>query len=421
MRRTLPLLLLLLLGGATTASAAAPDPWVTRALILQHELAGDLGARDAPTVGTHNSFNSPATVGPSLSAQDANQRIGLVDQLELGVRSLELDLHTVLNPAVGAAVPTVCHAQPGGVGCTTEPPFAPVLQPVADWVHLHPDQVVLLYLEDDLGDAAAHDSAAATLDALLGDRIYRPAPAADGCGKLPLDLSRDAIRAAGKSVLIVSDCGPGTGWNRAIFDWSGHFEARPIGFEPFPACGPKPTRAVYDSQLVRFFEDSTLINQGGAALGLLEADDGLTPATLTQMTRCGVDLVGLDQLVPGDPRLEALVWSWARDEPAAIGACAIQRVGSEAPAGRWYARPCAPQRHRAACRTAGGRWLVSRRGTTGGTRARAACRRLNARLAAPRTGYEAQLLKTAMDTAGTGATWLGLRRTSTAWRGTDPR
>ena len=66
--------------------ARAADPaWTQRALALQYELGGDLGFRDAPWVGTHNSFNSTAEMGPTLSAQDSNQRITLVEQ---GMRSL---------------------------------------------------------------------------------------------------------------------------------------------------------------------------------------------------------------------------------------------------------------------------------------------------------------------------------------------
>src|SRR5581483_5712787 len=41
------------------------------------------------------------------------------------------------------------------------------------------------------------------------------------------------------------------------------------------------------------------------------------------MTRCGVNMIGLDQLRPFDPRLTAQVWSWAPTEPSK-GQCAYQ-------------------------------------------------------------------------------------------------
>ena len=53
------------LGQQTTQRAADPE-WVRQALGLQYELSSDVGYRDAPWIGTHNSFNSPAEVGDTL-------------------------------------------------------------------------------------------------------------------------------------------------------------------------------------------------------------------------------------------------------------------------------------------------------------------------------------------------------------------
>jgi hypothetical protein len=54
--------------------------------------------------------------------------------------------------------------------------------------------------------------------------------------------------------------------------------------------------------------------------------------------RCGVDLLGFDQLLPGDGRLDAAVWSWAPGEPRLGGGrrCVVQRPAD----GRWEARRC---------------------------------------------------------------------------------
>src|SRR3712207_2277530 len=41
--------------------------WTDRALPFQAALAGDVGMRDAPWVGTHNSFNSIAEMGTTVS------------------------------------------------------------------------------------------------------------------------------------------------------------------------------------------------------------------------------------------------------------------------------------------------------------------------------------------------------------------
>ncbi|MBV9412234.1 MAG: hypothetical protein JO148_11600, partial [Acidimicrobiia bacterium] len=60
------------------------------------------------------------------------------------------------------------------------------------------------------------------------------------------------------------------------------------------------------------------------------------------------------QLTPQDPRLAALVWSWAQNEPAAgAGSCAYQ--GAD---GRFHAGSCNDTRH-FACVDGNGAWHVT--------------------------------------------------------------
>ena len=59
---------------AAPASASA-EIWTQRALGLQYELASDMPLRNTPWVGTHNSFNSVAEMGPALSPLDSNQKL----------------------------------------------------------------------------------------------------------------------------------------------------------------------------------------------------------------------------------------------------------------------------------------------------------------------------------------------------------
>ena len=165
--------------------------------------------------------------------------------------------------------------------------------------------------------------------------------------------------------------------------------------------------------MVRYFEDSTKVTAGGSVVGATTRDDGITPATAAAMARCGVDLLGLDQLTVGDPRLDALVWSWAPGEPAS-GDCAVQRADA-----RWEAGACSG-RHRAACRAADGSWRLTPRPESR-LNAAPACAAQSAVFAAPRTGYEGQLLRVAMEAAGASETWLGLTRTGESWRALDPR
>ena len=396
---------------AAPASASA-EPWTQHALGLQYELASDVPLRNAPWVGTHNSFNSVAEMGPALSPLDANQKLAIVDQLRLGIRSIELDVHWFPSARTGGFAPVVCHATGEHAGCSVEKTLAEVLREIHGWLGENPDQVLLLYLEDHLDAQEGHDAAAAVLEQELGSAIYRP-PVGGGCAPTPLDLRRNQVRSTGAQVVIVSSCGSGTAWPAQVFDFSRHEETRPRGYRDFPDCGPDFDRATYDNEMVRYFEDSTKVTAGGSVAGASTRDDGITPATAAAMARCGVDLLGLDQLTVGDARLDALVWSWAPGEPGS-GDCAVQRADA-----RWQALAC-NEAHRAACRAADGSWGVTP-SAEAWPDAAGACASQSAVLAAPRTGYEGQLLRVAMEAAGASDAWLGLTRSGDSWRALDVR
>ena len=391
-----------LLGLSPSAFASSDADWARSSLADQYELGSSLPLRNAPWVGTHNSFNSRAEMGPTLSAQDANQQIDLLAQLDQGVRSLELDIHWF--PSVrGGLAPVVCHAAELHVGCSAEKPLAAVLREIDRWLQDNPGQMLLLYLEDHLDNEAGYDAAAADVENVLGARLYRPlvSGAADGsgCAPLPLDVSRDAVRASGAQVIVVSGCGMGSEWPKVAFDWSSsHSEARPRGYRDFPDCGPDYTRADYDGKLIRYFEDSTQLTSGASVAGAADPDDGISAATASAMTRCGVDLFGLDQVAVDDPRFAALVWSWAPGEPRRRPGCVAQS------AGRWYSLRCS-RRLRVACRLADGRWRVPSRLGTHASSPRV-CRRARATWDVPRTGYDAQQLRLAMERVRASRAWV---------------
>src|SRR3954449_654431 len=257
--------------------------WTHRALAFQYALGNGLGLRDAPWVGTHNSFNSIAEMGNTLSDTDSNQQLSLLDQLAIDVRSLELDLHSFAGRQV------VCHARgadEGHAGCSIERGIQDVTSEIGGWLRAHRDQVLLLYLEDHLDGAADHDAATARLLAGLGNVVYRPS--GPGCTELPLSLTRRAVLDAGKQVVIVSGCGEGSAWPGIAFDWSDHVESgSPAGFRDYPDCGPDYKRPTYDANLVRYFEDSTWLSEGVAFAGGEEDDPGITPPIAAAMARCG--------------------------------------------------------------------------------------------------------------------------------------
>jgi hypothetical protein len=390
------------------ARAADARSWTLRALDLQYELGSSLPLRNEPWVYTHNSFNSKAELGQgSLSANDPNQVLSVVGQLDEGVRHLEIDTHlfpSPTDPQVGVEGPVVCHATEEHAGCSGEKSLAAVLGEVHTWLRAHPRQVILLYLESHLDSVAGYDAGAREVQQTLGDVLYRP-PAGGGCAPLPLELTRNQIRAAGKQVLAMGPCGQGTSWPGLVFDETRRVTGSRNGaVRAFPDCGPDFTRAQYDASPVRYYEDSTQVSATTSG-----RRDPITAAIAARMVRCGVDIIGFDQLARGDPRLGALVWSWAPGQPAAGRDCAVQRAD-----GRWEARSCA-EHHRAACRDSTGFWHVPR----GRVPARAAarlCGRPGLVQGVPHTGYEGQRLEASQARAGAGDVWLGHRRRGDGWK-----
>jgi hypothetical protein len=373
--------------------------WAHRAAQLQYGLGNSVPLGDAQWLGTHNSFNTDAD-GVTASHTDNNQQLTLTQQLDGDIRALELDVHFVPGTENGGAdVVRVCHGRGPDqyhAGCTTEPPLSAVLPEIDTWLTAHPGQVILLYLEDELGDPVGYSETVSALDGALvapdgRSLLYRPDPArigSSGCENLPLGVSRDDVRAAGAQVVLVGNCR--SGWSSDVFGWdANHVESGSTpDYKPYPTCDATYAPAVYADHFVRYFEDSTWLS---AAIDPSEtpadADAGaLTPAKVTSMVDCGVNLFGFDQFLPDDGRVAPSIWSWAQDQPnAGAGACAVQRSD-----GRWASADCATPRP-AACRTASDGWVLSAPAPAAG--AAEACRDRGATFSEPRTGPENEQLR----------------------------
>lgn len=366
--------------------------WVHRTAQFQYALSDSLPLRDVQWIGTHNSFNGLAYPF-TISRADSNQQLSLTQQLDIDVRSLELDLHYI--PSIlglfGPKVVTVCHGQGpdvGNLGCTVESSFAKVLPEIATWLNApaNNDEVILLYLEDAVKDSAAYSSILNTLSTVLKrpngtSLVYKPNPAnkaANGCVPLPLGTTRDDVRAAGARVVLVGSCAPG--WSSAVFDWNGvHVESgKTSAYQSFPACDATYGPGVYDTQLVRYFEDTTLVSTLLNPQRPPVDPEALSPAKVEAMTNCGVNLFGFDQLLPEDGRIQSTLWSWAPDEPkVANGSCTEQGVD-----GRWRAAPCSELK-RAACLSAGV-WTVT--AAVPAADAATACQAIGSTFDLPRSG-----------------------------------
>lgn len=384
----------------SAAVDAYQDSWVHRALRLQELLDRSEPLVNSLVPHTHNSSNATAYAA-TVTTFDPNQRYSIFDQLRMDIRGIELDLHWVLGQVVlchGTSVPVgdlVVH-----VGCSIDQPLADGLTEIRDFLAAPGNEkvVILLYLENQLDDdPEAHAQAMADVERILGDLVQRPAAGAEGdCVDAPMDESRQDVLDGGAQIVIVGNCGPGP-WR----DWV--HERGPLWHESgyggsysYPDCvTAERVERDYDADFIRHWEDLTFVS--AMANGEIHH---LEPATVHDMVRCGVDMIGFDRLAPFDGRLEALIWSWAPDEPAheLSASCAFR--GNDA---RFRTDDCAALRA-FACRHGDGAWAVT--DSTGPwSDGDGACRAVGATFDVPPTGWQNHLLGEA---TGGNEVWIAL-------------
>jgi len=354
--------------------AAYRKTWVSKAIVAQQELARSSPLYEAQIAGTHNSFNAssylvpldgkPIEYFPSLTNQDPNQVYSITDQLRMGIRGLEIDLHWV--PSIYGSVATggywvdVCHGQSTAipdtgqsihVGCTTDRSLQNTLAEIRAWLKAHPHQFLLLYLENQLDDnVQGHNLAASLIKQAFGHLVYRPPGSlkAGDCAQMPYGKSEAAMARGGHRVLLVGNCGPGNAWNHWVFTrgdkWNEGGNPTTYGAKD---CAADTKARESHSVFRRWYEESPFLE---AVMG---ATQTLTPHALRQMVRCGVNLTGIDQLMPSDGRLKAFIWSWAPGQPGVRRGCAYQ--GTD---GRFHAGSCQAKRH-AACVGPHDKWHVT--------------------------------------------------------------
>ena len=418
--------------------------WVHKALALQRSLDEAAPLWDEQLPHTHNTFNSSAytlphdgrvpSYYPTLTNQDPNQAYSITDQLRMDVRAIEIDVHWVPSPFAaqhlqdhpdtGGYWVTMCHGdgeQPAPpapavhVGCTDDRPFEDGIAEFRAWLDANPNDFVLLYLENQLfGDPTAHAIAASIVDTGLGDLVYRP-PAGGGCTTMPYGTSAATIKAANNGharVLIVGNCGPGgSPWNSLVFSrgnaWIEGGDPSAYFDDPDPThdspCRQDQGARLARSSFRRVYEDSTFVS----AMVSGEDNAPFSPEKTALMVRCGVNIIGMDQLTPQDPRLTALVWSWAAGQPAANGGpCAYE--GGDA---RFRNGNCERQRT-FACVDAARTWHVTAAKGEWEQGFRA-CQQSGWTFAVPVNGFQGDQLAKARPSGA--EVWLDYRQTSAGW------
>lgn len=323
---------------------AFKDSWTAKALKLQRIIDLKTPFNEATFIGTHNSYNSKSYEIPLTRYIDPNQLLTLYDQLEMGVRSVELDAHWTFNDKMEKQI-LLCHGRPTHIGCG---PFdrriEEGLQEIQKWLKANPNEVVLLYIERHLD---GHEPRLANyLNAYLGNFIYKPTQIDKhaSCTTIPGTLTKYDVLKAGKQLLIVGKGCDGDHpkyeeenkfpekWSNFVFVGIGDMpkdkytflDETITSFLPYPDCSksnifyPDPEH----SSMWRIFEDRT------HTTNIVRKEKKLESADMVALMRCGINWPTMDMLAIDDPRLTAAVWSWAPDHPKnGNGNCAIYQSG----------------------------------------------------------------------------------------------
>lgn len=318
MKRILHAGLMLLLASVTHADSAWP---LTQAQSLQY----DTPLNRVQMLGAHNAWNDSG-------ATWANQRWTLEALLDNGVRNIDLDVHLDGGSVI------LCHS-----ACNTiysaEDSYDGELRKLHAWLLAHPKEILLLDLEDRVGNQALVEG---PLRQVFGDMLYRPADKPGGRWESPREMV-----AKGRRVLVKSANHWYDGkliWDGRIFaaGAAGGWNSRPVKYFDMASCrldgyplSPGAIYAISDSKLGKDLLPDGWVDETGT----------IDASNIARLFACGVNNVDADRW--DDGMTAAAVWHWAPGEPNNVGGehCAEQRGD-----GRWNDAACGGAR-RFACQS----------------------------------------------------------------------
>jgi hypothetical protein len=302
--------------------------WLGWALATQrYFISIDEPINRIPWLGSHNAFSN---VNQGFdSAFYTNHHYSITDQLNWGVRHLELDphLYDIPLPLRGPAN-RLCHATNTGLCLApgyAQRLFGMALREIDNWLNANPGEVLLVKLNDKNANGAAMR---AEIELVLGPKLYRP----------PTNFTRwptmREIRQAGKRVLFMQHdqaAPPGNGvtWNANGLVQVNNWPRR----QDFANCtntnGVGPLSQAANSWW-DVAEGRSMLNKEmelpyagttGDFTGFLWEDE------VRRATGCGVALIGLDfinafwsernvspRYFPADFRHHASIWSFAEND-----------------------------------------------------------------------------------------------------------
>ncbi len=335
-----------------------PYTWTNWAIKQQLQA---IGAREPVNYlqwpGAHNAYSNKAQGFTDFFYQ--NQNYSLTDLLNYGIRHLELDPH--YYGASGRFDVRLCHGSTTGycllLGWETRL-FASALIEINDWLAANPDEILLIKLDDKLGDYNAGSDGFTPLQNLIATHIGSRVLKYSITNYQPANWPTPAeFKAFGKQVLIsIHNSGPHK--SEWVWDAKGRVLAsnRPAD-QDYTTC----TDSAGKTPLTRYILDwwDTAEGRSGSNVlspNLFSTNTGLyqpkdvvfttgVDRSVGDAVRCGVSIVGMDFVqaldVPqfvstsaADTRLTEMVWSWKDNDYGLNGPAMFEKSS-----GRWVSKP----------------------------------------------------------------------------------
>jgi len=362
---------------STAASAGIGNEassWESKTLRLQNQIDLHTPMSKNNILGSHNTYNSSEYANDGYVRYiDPQQKHTIKEQLQLGARFIELDLHWKFNWSDWRYHLLLCH---GGACSGNDKFFHEGLEEMKQWLESPEakNQVVILYIEDHATDK--HSNMHSELMSKIGSYVYK----SNGCKSIPSDLTKADVLNSGSQVVVWKDagCSGNSNMNSTVFTDLGNID--------------------------RVWEDRTVI---GAIFD--NAGDGLIDATdVREMFKLGRNIVNLDDFTY-DNRQTAAIWSWNTNEPNNVNNedCAIMLDS-----GRWADVGCGDNRiHPYACNEEGTEnWDITVTDTGTYAEGEAACQNLgtNWHFKTPTNSKYNNDIRNAANDAGYDRVWLAI-------------
>jgi Beta/Gamma crystallin/Phosphatidylinositol-specific phospholipase C, X domain len=279
-------------------------------MLEQRKLTDLVEAQRGYILGTHNSYNS-WDYRNSTSIVGPNHYITLYEQLQMGARMVELDLHNKGDELVA------CHA----VDCDlswTRVDIPKLISEIHNYLKGNTDDdFIFLYIENKLENLENYHYLTNLIAEGLGDYVYRPESASStSCQNVPYDKTYNEMQAGGKRVLIMgAGCNSdskASGLNLWAFanvhnskGISNNLDFNTIlqdTFKRIYECG-HPTCPV-DPDLILDDRDSIVRTAKGDEI--------------PQIMQAGANVLGMDDIdwidIESGGRFESQIWSWRAGE-----------------------------------------------------------------------------------------------------------